>query len=53
MVEETQIIVHEADKPDLVVDLLDADFLAGEDRAEVYFLPSEADAAAPRGCDGR
>jgi len=50
MVEEAQIILHEADKPDLVVDLLDADFLTGEDRAEVYLLPSEADAAAV--CDG-
>jgi len=27
MIEEAQIILHEADKPDLVVNLLDADFL--------------------------
>lgn len=52
MVEEAQIVLHEADKPDLVVDLLDADFLAGEYRAEVNFPSSEADAAALRGCDG-
>ncbi len=52
MVKEAQIILHEADKPDLVVDLLDADSLAGEDRAEVNFLPSEADAAALGSCDG-
>jgi len=40
-VEEAQIILHEADKPDLVVDLLDAGLLAGEDRAEVNLLASE------------
>ena len=52
MVEEAQIILHEADQPDLVLDLLDADLLTGEDRAEVDLLPSEADSAAVRDSDG-
>jgi hypothetical protein len=41
-----QIIVHEGDEPNMVVHLLDADFLASECRTKVDFLPIEADAAA-------
>ena len=52
MVEEAQIIVHKADQPDLIRDLLDADFLASEDGAEVDFLPPEADPAALGDGDG-
>ena len=33
-VEESQVLAEEADLPDLVVDLSDADALAGEDGAE-------------------
>ncbi len=52
MVENPQIILHEADEPDLVGDLLDADLLASEDRAEVYFLSSKADTTALGDGDG-
>jgi hypothetical protein len=34
-VEVTQIIVHEADEPNAVVDLLDAEFLAGQNDGDV------------------
>ena len=45
-----QIIVHEADEPNVLAHLVDADALTGEDCAEVDFLPIEAD--APARCDG-
>jgi len=38
--------VHEADQPDLLGDLADADGLTGEDLAEVDFSAIEADATA-------
>lgn len=34
VVEEAQVVVHKADQPDLLLDLADADALAGEDVAE-------------------
>ena len=46
MVEVAEIIVHEADEPNVLADLLDADALAGEDGAEIDLLPIEADAPA-------
>ena len=46
MVEIAQIIVHEADEPNLLADLLDADALAGEDGAEIDLAAIEADAPA-------
>ena len=46
MIEVTEIIVHEADEPNLVADLFDADALTSEDQAEIDLLPIEADAAA-------
>ena len=48
MVEESQVIVHEADEPDFVGHLLDPDLLAGEDGAEMDLLTSEADPATLR-----
>jgi hypothetical protein len=39
-------LVHEADQPGLVVGLFDADFLAGEDLAEIDLVTVEADAPA-------
>jgi hypothetical protein len=38
--------MHEAGKPEMVVDLLDADGLAGEDQTEIDLAAIEADAAA-------
>ena len=42
MIEEAQIILHEADLPDLVVDLADADILSfdsmGERTPDLYFV---------------
>src|SRR5690625_3629312 len=47
-VEESQIIIKEADLPDLVVDLSQAEDLAGEDLAEVDLALADADASAAR-----
>jgi len=41
----TQIVCHEADQPDTVGHLSDADQLAGEHGVEVDFAPFVADAA--------
>jgi hypothetical protein len=35
VIEEAEVVVHEADEPDFVSDLLDADVLTGEDLAEI------------------
>ncbi len=43
-IKEAWIIVEEADQPDLVIDLANADDLAGEDLTQVDLSPSEADA---------
>lgn len=45
-------MVHETDGRDVVVDLLDADGLSGEDLAEVDLPALEADAAAGGDGDG-
>jgi hypothetical protein len=52
VVEVAQIIIHEADEPNLLADLLDADELAGKDGAEIDLLTIEADSAACGDCDG-
>jgi len=47
-VDVSEIIVHEGDEPNAVVDLLDAEGLAGEDGREVDLLAvPEGPAAAP------
>jgi len=43
--------VHEADEPDVIVGLLDADGLAGEDGTEIDLSPFEANPAAGRDDD--
>jgi hypothetical protein len=48
VVEVYAIIVHEADEPNPVVGLLDADGPAGEDLAEIDLLAIESDAARMR-----
>jgi Phage integrase family len=50
IVKVSKIIIHKADEPNPIVGLFDSDGLAGEDLAEVDFLPVEADSAA--GSDG-
>jgi hypothetical protein len=52
VVEVAEIIVHEADEPNVLVHLFDSDALAGEDSAEVYFPPIEAGAPARGHGDG-
>jgi len=42
----TEIVIHEADEPDAVVDFLDADGLAGQAGAYVDFFAIEAQTAA-------
>ncbi len=46
MIKETEIVLHEADEPDVVADLLDTDVLPGEHGAEVELLLVEANASA-------
>ena len=45
MIEESQVVLHEGDEPELVADLPHADVLTGEDGAEVDLL------ADPYRCD--
>ncbi|WP_192252378.1 hypothetical protein [Mesorhizobium caraganae] len=52
VIEVSQIIIHEAAQPDVVLDLFDADGLAGEDDTEVDLLAIVADAAAGGDDDG-
>src|SRR4029077_5087774 len=47
-IEVSQIIIHKADQPDVVVHFLDADSLPGEDRAEIDFFLAETNTAAMR-----
>lgn len=42
------IIIQRADQPNVVVHFFDADGLPGKDRAEINFLPADADATAMR-----
>jgi hypothetical protein len=44
-------MVHEVDEPNSIVGLFDSDGLAGEDLADIDFVPGEADAAAGRDAD--
>ncbi|HJN43180.1 MAG TPA: hypothetical protein QF572_03235 [Vicinamibacterales bacterium] len=44
MIEVSEIVVHEADEPDVVAYLFDPDFLAGEHGAEVDLLAVVTDA---------
>jgi hypothetical protein len=52
VVEVSEIIVREADEPDVVADLFDADALTDEDQTEIDLLAIEADAAACGHGDG-
>jgi hypothetical protein len=49
-VEVSQIIVHEADEPNALVEFLDAEFLASQTGGEVDSLAMEAEAAARPRC---
>jgi hypothetical protein len=44
--------MHKGDEPNTLVDLLDADVLPGEDRAEVNLALAKADAATMGDRDG-
>jgi len=46
VVEEAQVVVHEADEPDLFADFRDADVLTGEHATQVYFATPDADSPA-------
>ncbi len=43
-----QITLHKTDPPDVVLNLLDADRLAGKDGAEVNLLISQTEVRVPR-----
>ncbi|MGH9494065.1 MAG: hypothetical protein ACRD3B_03635, partial [Candidatus Sulfotelmatobacter sp.] len=45
-IEVSQIIIHKADQPNIVVYFFDADGLAGEDRAEIDLFAAQTQAAA-------
>ena len=45
-IEVAEIVLHEADEPDAVGDLLDANLLSGEHGTDVNFAALVADAAA-------
>ena len=45
-IDEAEIVVHEADDPNTVVDLLDAEALTGEHGRDIEALAMHADAAA-------
>ena len=47
-IEVTEIVLHEADEPNLVAHLFDADPLAGEHGAQVYFPAFVTDTATRR-----
>src|SRR5215472_8174148 len=48
----SQIIIHKAHQPNVVVDFSDADGLTGEDRTEVDFLAAQTDSTTTRDHDG-
>ena len=52
IIEVAEIVVHEADEPNLFTDLLDPHVLARERPAEVNLSSRVADAAAPGDGDG-
>ena len=52
MIKISQVVLHEADQPDSVAHLLDADVLPREDAAEIDLSPIEADPPAVRDSDG-
>ena len=52
IVEEAEVVVHEANQPDVLGDFAHADVLAGEDRAEVDFATAEAQPPALGDGDG-
>ncbi|MGV0877561.1 hypothetical protein V6767_10465 [Martelella sp. FLE1502] len=47
----SEIIAHEADQPNAIVDLLDAEFLTGEHGRDIDLLPRHADTTACRDDD--
>ncbi len=51
-IEVSQIIIHKAHQPDIVVDFFDAHRLAGKDLAEIDFLLAQTDAPATGDHDG-
>jgi hypothetical protein len=46
-IEVAQIVLHKANRPDVIVHFFDSDRLAGGDLAEVDFLFAQPDAATP------
>ena len=44
--QNTQVVIHKANQPDVIVHFLDADCLAGKDCAEVNLFATETDPAA-------
>ena len=51
-IEVSQIVIHKAHQPDIVVHFFDADGLTGKDLTEIDFLLAQTDAAATGDHDG-
>ena len=51
VIEEAEVPVHDADEPDLVGDLFDADVLTGKDLAEIDLAATDADPSGARDGD--
>src|SRR5215472_2883666 len=51
-IEVSQIIIHKAHQPDVVVHFFDADGLSGKDLAEIDFFRAQTDATATGDHDG-
>ena len=49
MIEEAQVVLHKADEPDFIANLLDADVLASEGGAEIDLGAAGAAARDRRG----
>src|SRR5438445_12478440 len=52
VVEEAQVIVHEADQPDVIGDFAHSDGLTGKDLVEIDLASAKAQATALRDDDG-
>ena len=46
MIEEAQVVLHEADQPDFIADFLDADVLTRQRGSEIDFAVADAYAAS-------
>jgi len=51
-IDVTEILIHKAHQPDIVVNFFDADGLAGKDLTEIDFFATQANSTATSDDDG-